>query len=61
MLFLEYDHMIEQFATKAANEPFGNTILPRASEAAPFPLDPEALYGIDYLAIELARISHQRY
>jgi len=51
MVFVEYNHMIEQFATTAANEPFGNTILPRASEAAPFRLDAEALYGIDYVAI----------
>jgi len=53
MVFVEYDHMIEQFATTAANEPFGHTILPRASEAAPFRLDAEALNGIDYVAIEI--------
>jgi hypothetical protein len=39
MVFVEYDHMIEQFATTAANEPFRNAILPRASEAGPFRLD----------------------
>jgi hypothetical protein len=26
MVFVEYDHMIEQFATTAANEPFRNAL-----------------------------------
>ena len=30
MVFVEYDHMIEQFATTAANEPFRNAVLPWA-------------------------------
>ena len=28
MVFVEYDHMIEQFASTAANEPFRDAILP---------------------------------
>ena len=50
---VEYDHMIDQFATTAANEPFRNTILPRASEAGPFRFDTEALYGIGYVSVEI--------
>jgi len=53
MVFVEYDHMVEQFATTTANEPFRNAILPRASEAGPFRLDTEALYCIDYIAVEI--------
>ena len=36
MVCVEHDHMIKQFATTAANEPFRNAILPRTSEAGPF-------------------------
>jgi hypothetical protein len=43
-VFVEHDHMIEQFATTAANEPLRNAILARASEAGPFRFDSEALY-----------------
>ena len=53
MVFIEYDHMIEQFAPTAADEPFRNAILPRASDASPFRLDAEALDGIDYVAVEI--------
>jgi hypothetical protein len=53
MVLVEYDHMIEQFATTAANEPFRNAILPRASEAGPFRLDTEALNCIDYVTVEI--------
>ena len=53
MVFVEYDHMIEQFATTGANEPFRNAILPRASETGPFRLDAEDLYCIDHLASEI--------
>jgi hypothetical protein len=53
MLFVEYDHMIEQFAPTASNEPFRNAILPRASETGPFRLDAEALDGVDYVAFEI--------
>ena len=53
MVFVEYDHMIEQFAPTAADEPFRNAILPRASETGPFRLDTEALDGIDYVALEI--------
>ena len=44
MVFVQYDHMIEQFAMAAANEPFRNAILPRASETGPLRLDAEDLY-----------------
>ena len=53
MMFVEYDHMIKQFAPTAADEPFRNAILPRASDASPFWLDTEALDGIDYAAVEI--------
>jgi hypothetical protein len=53
MAFVEYDHMIEQFAPTAANEPFRNATLPRASEAGPFRLNTEALDCIDYLTVEI--------
>jgi hypothetical protein len=53
MVFIKYDHMIEQFAPTAADEPFRNAILPRASDASPFWLDTEALDGIDYAAVEI--------
>lgn len=53
MVFVEYDHMIEQFATTAANEPFRNAILPRASEAGLFRSDTEAFYCIHYIAVEI--------
>ena len=53
MLFVEYDHMIEQFAPTASDEPFRDAILPRASEAGPFRLDAEALDGVDYVAFEI--------
>jgi hypothetical protein len=33
MVFVEYDHIIKQFAPTAADEPFRNAILPRTSEA----------------------------
>src|SRR5215831_7703219 len=52
MAFVEHDHMIEQFTTTAANEPFRNAILPRAFEAGLFRLEPETLDCIDYLAVE---------
>ena len=53
MVFIKYDHMIEQFAPTAADEPFRNAILPRASEASPFRLDAEALDGVDCVAFEI--------
>ncbi len=53
MAFVEYNHVIEQFATTTANEPFRNAILPRASKASPFRLDTEALDCIDYVAVEI--------
>ena len=53
MMFVEYDHMIKQFATAAANEPFRNAILPGTSETGPFRLDTEALYGTDDVAVEI--------
>ena len=53
MVFFEYDHMIEQFATTAANEPFGNAVLPRTLEAGPFRLDTKALDCIDYVSVEI--------
>jgi hypothetical protein len=53
MAFVEYDHMIEQFATTAANEPFRNAILPWAFEAGLFRLETETLDCIDYVAIEI--------
>src|SRR6516162_7148053 len=53
MAFVEYDHMIEQFATTAANEPFRNAILPRAFEAGLFRLETKTLDCIDYLAVEI--------
>ena len=53
MVFVEYDDMIEQFASAAADKPFRNTILPGASDASPFRLDTEALDGIDYAAVEI--------
>jgi hypothetical protein len=37
----------------SCHEPFGNTILRRASEAARFLLDAEAVFIIDYVAIEI--------
>lgn len=53
MLFVDYDHMIEQFAPTASDEPFRNVVLPRASEAGPFRLHAEALDGADYVAFEI--------
>ena len=53
MMFVEYDHMIKQFAPAAAHKPFRNAILPRASEAGPFRLDTETLDCIDYVAVEI--------
>ena len=53
MLLVEYDHLIEQFPTTAANEPFRNAVLPWASEARPFRLDTEALDCIDSVAVEI--------
>lgn len=53
MVFVAYNHMIQQFVTAAANEPLRNAILPRASEASPVRLDTEGLYGIDYVGIEI--------
>ena len=53
MAFVEHDHMIKQFATAAANEPFRNAILPGTSETGPFRSDTEALYGIDDVGVEV--------
>ena len=53
MVFVEYDHVVEQFAPTAADNPLRNAILPRASEAGPFRLDTEALDGVDYAAFEI--------
>ena len=53
MVFIEFDDMIEQFATTAANEPFRDAILPRTSDASPFRLYTEALDCIDYIAREI--------
>ena len=53
MVFVEDDHMIEQFAPTTAHKPLRNAVLPRASEAGPFRLDTEALDGIDYGAVEI--------
>ena len=53
MTFVEHDHMIKQFATAAANEPFRNAILPGTSETGPFRLDTEALYGTDDVAVKI--------
>ena len=53
MAFVEHDHMIEQFTTTAANEPFRNAILPRASETRSFRLETETLDGFYYVAVEI--------
>jgi hypothetical protein len=61
MVLVEYDHMIEQFASTAAHKPFRNPILPRASVAGPFRLDSEALDCLDYVAIEIRGPSKIKY
>jgi hypothetical protein len=53
VVFVEYDHMIEQFATTAANEPFRNAILSRTSETGAFWMDIEAFHCIDHVAPEI--------
>jgi hypothetical protein len=52
MVFVEYDHMIEQFTSTAADESFRNAIRPRASEAGPFHLDTKWLPYIIENAME---------
>jgi hypothetical protein len=44
--FIEYDDMIEQIFSTAANPAFGDAVLPWASEAGSFGLDAETLHGI---------------
>lgn len=51
--FIEYDDMIEQIFSTAANPAFGDAVLPWASEAGPFGLDAETLRGIDHFQIEV--------
>ena len=60
MALVEYDHMVEQIPTAVADESFGNTVLPRASEAGSLRLDAEALHGVDDFSIEIgAAIKYQ--
>lgn len=39
MRFVEGNHLIQQFATAAADPPLGNTILPRTTDGSPHGLD----------------------
>ena len=39
MPLIEHDHMIEQVSAAAADEPLGDTVLPRATEAGQLGLD----------------------
>ena len=50
--FIEDDHMVEQVPTAVADPAFGNTVLPRTSEAGSLGLDAECLHGIEHFRIE---------
>ena len=53
MLFVEYYHMIEQFAPTASDEPLRYSILRRASETGPFRLDAEGVNDLDYVSFKI--------
>jgi hypothetical protein len=53
MPLVEHDHMIEQVSPAIAHEAFCNSVLPRAAEAGPLGLDPEALDGADHFSVEV--------
>lgn len=60
MPFIQNNHVVEQIATAVANPSFGDTILPRTSEAGSLRLDAEVLHRVDYFIIELrAAIKNQ--
>ena len=53
MAFIEHDHMVEQVSSTATNPTFGDTVLPRTSEAGSFGLDAEAFDGADDFFVEV--------
>ena len=53
MARVDRDHMIEQIASTAADESFGDAVLPRTSKAGPLRLDAEAPDCIDNLGVEI--------
>jgi len=55
MVFIQYDHMVEQVSSTVADPTLGNSILSRTSEAGPFGLDAEALHETGDLFIEVRR------
>lgn len=53
MTFVEYNDMVEEIPTAVADESFGNTVLPRASEAGALRLDTEAPHRVDHFRREI--------
>jgi len=52
MAFIEYDDMVEQIASAAADEALSNPILPRALERCADRFDPDDLYSFHNFGIE---------
>jgi len=50
---IENDDMIQEVSSTVAAPALGDSVLPRISEAGPFGLNVEALYGAYHLVIEV--------
>ena len=50
---IEHDDMIQEVSSTIPAPALGNAVLPRTSEAGPFGLNTEALYGTHHLVIEV--------
>ena len=53
MPFVEHDDMVEQITPAVADPTLFNAVLPRTAKAGSLRLDAEALYGLDYVLIEV--------
>src|ERR1035437_4346494 len=52
MLLVQNDHMVEKIPAAVADPAFGDTVLPRTSEARSLGLNAEGLHRIDHLRVE---------
>ena len=52
VLFVEWDHMVEQLSPTASHPPFGDAVLPGRSDARPLRLEPRILEEVDDVSVE---------